>query len=85
MYCKNRDFSSGIFGEKSVSKMKHICPTLFYFLQKMVKIFFLKKFMLTKKYVRKKLRDHKNFFSHKNVFSKTIFDFSFLDIFKIFL
>jgi hypothetical protein len=39
--------------------------------------------MVTKKYVRKKMRDHKNFFSHKNVFPKTIFDFSFLDIFKI--
>jgi hypothetical protein len=39
--------------------------------------------MVTKKYVRKKSPHHKNFFSHKNVFSKSIFDFSFLDIFKI--
>jgi hypothetical protein len=35
--------------------------------------------------VRKKSRDHKNFLSHENVFSKSIFDFSFLDIFKTFL
>ena len=82
MHCKNRRFSSGIFREKSVSFLKHKNPTLFYFLQKLGEIFFFEKIMVTKKCVRKKSPDHNFFFSHKNLFSKTIFDFSFLDIFK---
>jgi hypothetical protein len=85
MYSKNPLFPSGIFWEKSVSFLKHENPTHLIIFFKNTKIDKSLKNYGNKKNIFKKLRDHKFFFSHKKLFSKSIFDFSFLDIFKRFV